>query len=72
MEIWLEPVADGVVLHYLVRAEATAPGRADRRRDQRTLAWKQHVHRLKDELEAGREPGRGRPPAVKEDRPAAD
>jgi hypothetical protein len=72
MEIWLEPVADGVVLHYLVRADPTAPGRADRRREQRTRAWKQHVHRLKDELEAGREPGRGRSAAVKEDRPAAD
>jgi hypothetical protein len=72
MEVWLEPVADGVVLHYLVRAGTTAPGRADRLREQRTRAWKGHVHRLKDELEAGREPGCGTPPAVKEARPAAD
>jgi hypothetical protein len=71
MEIWLEPVADGVVLHYLVRAEAAGP-RPDRQRQRRTQAWKQHVHRLKDELEAGREPGRPRQEAVKERGPAAE
>ncbi len=57
MEIWLEPVADGVVLHYLVRADAADP-RPDRLRERRTRAWKRHAHLLKDELEAGREPGR--------------
>ena len=60
MEIWLEPVADGVVLHYLVRA-VTADERPDRLRERRTRDWKRHAHRLKDELEAGREPGRPRP-----------
>ena len=61
MEIWLEAVADGVVLHYLVRAEAAADRRPDRLRERRTKDWKRQVHRLKDELEAGREPGRGGP-----------
>jgi hypothetical protein len=60
MEIWLEPVADGVVLHYLVRAD-TADQRPDRLRQRRTRDWKRHAQRLKDELEAGREPGRPRP-----------
>jgi hypothetical protein len=65
MEIWLEPVADGVVLHYLVRAD-TADRRPDRLRERRTRDWKRHAHRLKDEMEAGREPGRPRRTAVKE------
>jgi hypothetical protein len=65
MEIWLEPVADGVVLHYLVRAD-TADPRPDRLRERRTRDWKRHAHRLKDELEAGREPGHPRTAAVKE------
>ena len=64
MEIWLEPVADGVVLHYLVRAD-TADPRPYRLRDRWTRGWKRHARRLKDELEAGREPGRPRR-AVKE------
>ena len=71
MEIWLEPVADGVVLHYLVRAEAADP-RPERLRERRTRAWKRHAHLLKDELEAGREPGRPRQAAVKERGPAAE
>jgi hypothetical protein len=60
MEIWIEPVADGVVLHYLVRAEPAGRSRPERVRDRRTRDWKRHVHRLKDELEAGREPGQPR------------
>jgi hypothetical protein len=71
MEIWLEAVADGVVLHYLVRAQA-ADRHPDRLREQRTRAWKRHAHQLKDELEAGREPGRPRGAAVKEPGPAAE
>jgi hypothetical protein len=71
MEIWLEPVADGVVLHFLVRAD-TADARPDRLRDLRTRAWKRHAHLLKDELEAGREPGRPRREAVKEGGSAAE
>lgn len=59
MEIWLEPFADGVILHHLLRADA--PGkRSHRWWDARTRAWKRHVHRLKDELEAGRAPGQAR------------
>lgn len=67
MEIWLEPFRDGVVLHYFLRADPGGqPGRVGRRRRvrlqaSRTLDWKRHVHALKDELEAGREPGASRP-----------
>jgi hypothetical protein len=71
MEIWLEPVADGVVLHYLVRAD-TADPRPARLRQRRTRDWKRHAHLLKDELEAGREPGRPRREEVKEREPRAE
>lgn len=75
-EIWLEPFKDGVVLHYYLRAEPTAPGSttqarplpdsprgrraADRIRVRHALAWKRTVWSLKDELEAGRRPGEPR------------
>lgn len=71
MEIWLEPVADGVVLHCLVRAD-TADRHPDRHREQWTRAWKRHAHLLKDQLEAGREPGQPRKAAVKERGPTAE
>ena len=51
-EIWLEPVGDGTVVHFYLRA-----GLSDAERARRTLAWKRSVHALKDELEAGRPPG---------------
>jgi hypothetical protein len=74
MEIWLEPVADGVVLHYLVRADTKDPANRhpDRVRDRRTRDWKRHAHLLKDELEAAREPGRPRLATVKEALPGAE
>ena len=75
-EIWLEPVGDGVLLHYYLRADPTVPGsatqprtlpdsprgrrEADRLRVRHALAWKRTVWRLKDELEAGRRPGEPR------------
>jgi hypothetical protein len=74
-EIWLEPVLDGVVLHYFLRADdglgvaagdgqGTARSRraSDRLRDRRARAWKRSVSSLKDELEAGRAPGLPRAP----------
>ena len=71
MEIWLEPVADGVVLHYLVRADPAVRRQPDRWRDRWTREWKRHAHLLKDELERGREPGYASIVAVKErERPA--
>jgi hypothetical protein len=67
-EIWLEPYADGVLLHLYLRADPTRSGTttepapvssrsAARLRRRRALAWKRSVHALKDELEAGRPPG---------------
>jgi hypothetical protein len=69
MEVWLEPWGDGVVLHWYLRAEPTRRvRRPQRERTRRALAWKRHVHALKDRLEADREPGS---PRVKEgDEPA--
>ncbi|WP_040407443.1 hypothetical protein [Amycolatopsis nigrescens] len=66
MEIWLEPVLDGTVLHYFLRASPAAPsGLAlelrprDLRRefDRRARAAKGIALDLKEILEDGREPG---------------
>jgi hypothetical protein len=51
-EIWLEPVGDGTVVHFYLRS-----GLGERARERRRVAWKRAVHRLKDELEAGRAVG---------------
>jgi hypothetical protein len=67
-EIWLEPVLDGTLVHYFVRAEppgSAAKGglgagqgrRGAQLRAREARAWKQHVWALKDALEAGRRPG---------------
>ena len=68
MEVWLEPVLDGTVLHYFLRAES-ADGRhpppgaawaaAEAQRRQR--AAKAIAFACKDRLEAGR--AAGEPPA---------
>lgn len=63
MEVWLEPMLDGTVLHYFLRVqvpEASATellGAARKRR----LAAKKMAFELKAELEAGRPAGE--PPA---------
>jgi hypothetical protein len=57
MEIWLEPVGPGTVLHWFLRAdpsETPRPRRAgglDRERRRRVKAWKVHAFALKDRLE---------------------
>lgn len=72
-EIWLESSLDGVLLHYYLRADPSAPGRpatprqlpssprgqrvAAALRRQQALAWKARAWALKDEFEAGRRPG---------------
>jgi hypothetical protein len=75
-ELWLEPVLDGVVVHYYLRADSGGPtpgdGRdeaslrdrraADRLRHRRARSWKRSVNALKDELEGGRAPGLPRAP----------
>lgn len=71
MEVWLEPVLDGTVLHYFLRADPAGPdgapapapprrGAAEARRRQR--AAKAIALACKDRLEAGRAPGEP-PPA---------
>jgi hypothetical protein len=70
MEVWLEPVLDGTVLHYFLRADPPGPdgapqpapphrGAAEARRRQR--AAKGIAFACKDRLEAGR--AAGEPPA---------
>jgi hypothetical protein len=62
MEVWLEPVLDGTVLHYFLRADLGArphPRPKDVRREltRRQLAAKAVALGLKAELENGRRPG---------------
>ena len=70
MEVWLEPVLDGTVLHYFLRADPAGPGGEPRPLSgaaavaeigRRQLEAKALAFRLKDELERGRPPGE--PPA---------
>ena len=72
-EIWLEAVADGVLVHFYLRADPTVPGaptrpralpassrgrrEIDRLRRRQALAWKRAVWALKDELEGDRRAG---------------
>ena len=61
MEVWLEPVLDGTLLHYFLRADPPAPFK--RVKDQlaairaRQVAAKSIALDLKLHLEAGRLPG---------------
>jgi hypothetical protein len=79
LEIWLEALGDGVLLHHYARldrvdrrtgdllAPPTDPGgrrRAARDRDRRARAWKRVVWALKDEVEAGRAVGEPRSAAA--------
>jgi hypothetical protein len=61
MEVWLEPMLDGTLLHYFLRADLPAPARKPRelRREytRRQLAAKALSLDLKAQLENGRRPG---------------
>jgi hypothetical protein len=66
MEVWLEAVLDGTVLHYFLRADPPGPdglpAPLSRRRgvaesERRHRAAKEIAFALKDRLEAGRAPG---------------
>jgi hypothetical protein len=66
MEVWLEPVLDGTVLHYFLRADPPddrgrpaplSPRRAAAEIARRQRAAKAIALGLKDRLEAGRAPG---------------
>lgn len=70
MEVWLEPVLDGTVLHYFLRADPPGPGGVPRpappRRgaaeaQRRQRAAKAIAFACKDRLEAGR--AAGEPPS---------
>lgn len=62
MEVWLEPVLDGTLVHYYLRAELPPGRRAGRRRvaaevRRRQQAAKAVAFALKERLEAGRAAG---------------
>jgi hypothetical protein len=60
MEVWLEPVLDGTLLHYFLRARPPQPPRGRRLRREirrRQLAAKRVSLGLKRELEGDRAPG---------------
>lgn len=62
-EMWLEPVRDGVVLHWFLRAEPAgplSPRRLARERHRWIARWTRDVASLKDELERGRVVGEPR------------
>lgn len=55
MEVWLEAVGEGTVVHWYLRADppaGTSPARVRRDRERRVLAWKAHLFDLKDRVEA--------------------
>lgn len=61
-ELWIESVLDGVVLHWFLRVDPAdgrtlRPRTLERLRRTHATTWKRHAWRLKDTLEAGRQPG---------------
>jgi len=81
-EFWVEPYADGAVVHYYCRCDVTRRGSAtepvtgaprqllrisQRALRQHALATKAGLNRLKDELESGRRPGTPRVPNPDQD-----
>lgn len=71
-ELWLEPFADGVIVHVFLRADPTRPGSRTEPttlpiravwREARRRAWqtKRGMGLLKDRLEGGRAAGEPRP-----------
>ncbi|MEO9221457.1 MAG: polyketide cyclase / dehydrase and lipid transport [Mycobacteriaceae bacterium] len=59
MEVWLEPMFDGTVLHYFLRAQVPNAPTTEliRAARNRRLAVKVMAFALKAELESGRAPG---------------
>ncbi|GAA2799697.1 polyketide cyclase / dehydrase and lipid transport [Saccharopolyspora taberi] len=59
MELWLEPVLDGTVLHYFLRAEPAAGARRSAAAEtrHRRLAARALAFELRDRLDSGRAPG---------------
>ena len=69
MEIWLEPVLDGVILHHYVRwdplGEPLSASRVRRLAARYAYFWKRVVFSVKDEFEAGRQIGESRGPQLR-------
>lgn len=66
MEVWLEAVGGGTVVHWYLRADPPsplAPRRLRRARERRVLAWKAHMFSLKDRDEAAADVKDGSGPA---------
>jgi hypothetical protein len=62
-EWWLEPVRDGVVVHWYLRVDPAQPvrGRAvERLKERYVAAYRERLWRFKDEAEAGRPAGERR------------
>jgi hypothetical protein len=66
MEIWLEPILDGVLLHYFLHAEPSGAAAADLAKmdlagitHRRRVAGKRMAFEVKNRLEAGRSVGVG-------------
>lgn len=71
LEIWIEPVADGCIVHHYLRGEPSADGRtpdpwpdtpagwrrAAAERARRAKAWKRSIWALKRDLEGNRPAG---------------
>lgn len=57
MEVWLEPVGPGTVVHWYLRVDPARPRvarsrrRVRRERERRVRAWKSDMYALKDRLE---------------------
>ena len=63
MEVWLEPMLDGTVLHYFLRADPPAGGRdSEHETVRRRLRAKEVAFALKRALEGDRPPGE--PPSI--------
>jgi hypothetical protein len=69
MEIWLEPVLDGVIVHHYVRwdpvGEPLSASRVRRLAARYAHFWKRVVFSVKDEFEAGRQIGESRGPQLR-------
>lgn len=71
LEIWIEPFADGCIVHHYLRGEPSTDGRtpapwpdspagwrrAARERERRATAWKRSIWALKRDLEGDRAAG---------------
>ncbi|MFY2788333.1 polyketide cyclase / dehydrase and lipid transport [Rhodococcus sp. MALMAid1271] len=57
MELWLEPVLDGVIVHYFLHAESAGTDELAAQQHRRRVAGRAMTFELKHELEAGRSAG---------------